>query len=99
MAVKISAVDPNALRSASTFAPEDIPDEVRTHVNDMVTHNATEPKDLIHLEFDSAEEKATWKALAQAYAAQNNIRLRESGIRGKAETEGFFRAFNMGDEG
>jgi hypothetical protein len=98
MSVKINAVDPAALRNASAFAPEDIPDEVKTHVNDMVAHNATEPKDLIHLEFDTAEEKAEWKALAQAYAAQNNIRLRESGIRGKSVNEGYFRAFSMDDE-
>lgn len=98
MAVKISAVDPAALRAAGAVSPEDIPEEVKTHVNDMVTHNASEPKDLIHLEFDTAEEKAQWKVYATAYAAQNDIRLRESGIRGKTENEGYFRAFDNSDD-
>jgi hypothetical protein len=98
MAVKISAVDPAALRASSAVAPEDIPDEVKQHVRDIVAHNEDAPKDMIHLEFDSPEEKSEWKTYAQAFAAQNGIRLRESGVRGKSESEGYFRAFDMNDE-
>jgi hypothetical protein len=97
MPVKITAVDPAALRASSAVAAEDIPEEVGQHVRDMVEHNEDNPKDLIHLEFDSAEEKAEWKVFATAFAAQNNIRLRESGIRGKSDNEGYFRAFDMSD--
>jgi hypothetical protein len=97
--MKMTAVDPAALRAAATVDPEDIPEEIGKNVNEIVDHNADAPKDLIRLEFDSAEEKADWKRLAYAYAAQNDIRLRESGIRGKSETEGYFRAFDVSDDG
>ena len=96
MAAKLTAVDPAALRAASVVAPEDIPSEIKQNVREIVEHNEEAPRDLVHLQFETPEEKAEWKTLAQAYAAQNNIRLRESGIRGRAEDEGYFRAFRVG---
>ena|ERR1700749_4663612 len=95
---KMTAFDPAVLRQKASISLEDIPQEVKTNVDDIVTHNEEKPTDVIHLEFDSPEEKAEWKANALAYAAHSNIRLRESGIRGRAENEGYFRAFQLDDE-
>lgn len=94
----LTAVDPAQLRATAGYALEDIDDDVKTDVNDIVAQNEEDAKLLTRIQFGSVKELDEWKGQAYAYAAHMGVRLRGSGVKGKADTELYIRGFKIPQE-